>query len=149
MHSVLTFKRGLCNRFSMRFGFHRLLSPSFGFPFFIVFPFTRLFSHLYFSCLPVFMSWHFIPSFFCAHSGPALSVYVHNYIYLNPMFQVAQGLTMRRVSLFVPAHFVPLHRNHLSRPLFMSSSFCPCCAHTCTFPLVFRLPSGRRVYVCV
>ena len=36
----------------------------------------------------------------------------------------------------------------LSCPVFMSSSFCPCCAHTCTFvlTLVFLAsPRGRRV----
>ena len=48
---------------------------------------SHTFFSSFFSRLPVLMSWQFIPSFFCAHSGPALSVYVHNYITLNPGFR--------------------------------------------------------------
>ena len=62
-----------CNRFSMRSGFIGscllLLVPFSSFPRYI---------HVFFlSCPPVFMSWHFTLSFFCAHIGPALSVYAH------------------------------------------------------------------------
>ena len=64
---------------------------------------------------------------------------------------------MRWGSLFVPVHLAPLvplfiaatYTFVVSCPPFLSSSFCPCCAHTCTFAftLVLRLPSGRRVCV--
>ena len=58
---------------------HRLLFP----PLVSLFTFplhTHLFSS-FLSCPPVFMSWHFIPSFFCVHTDPGLSVYVHTYLY--------------------------------------------------------------------
>ena len=43
------------------------------------------------------------------------------------------------------------HTSVPSRPPVMSSFSCLLCAHTCTFALTlaFRLPSGRRVCVCV
>ena len=68
-----------CNRFSMRSGFigscplH--LVPFSSFPLYI-----HLFSS-FLSCPPVFMSWHFTPSFFCAHIGPDLGVYAHIFTY--------------------------------------------------------------------
>ena len=87
-------------------------------------------------------------SFFCAYNGPGLSVYAH--IYFQLRFQVAQVSTMRfhRLSLCIWFLF---HRNHTHFCpvvfLLMSSSFCPCCAHICTFVLALILPPGRRVCV--
>ena len=69
--------------------------------------------------------------------------------------QVAQVFTMRWASSGVPVHLVPLSfQPHapLSRLVLLSClhSFV-LCAHTCTLALTldFRLPSGRRVCVCV
>ena len=58
---------------------HWFSSPPFG-PLFILLLHTHLFSS-FLSCPPVFMSWHNIPSFFCAHIGPGLSVYARIFTY--------------------------------------------------------------------
>ena len=70
-------------------------------------------------------------------------------------FQVAQVFTMRWTSSVVPVHLVPLSfQPHapLSRLVLLSCLiFFLLCAHTCTLALTLasRLPSGRRVCVCV
>ena len=88
-------------------------------------------------------------SFFCAYNGPGLSVHAH--IYFQLRFQVAQVSTMRfhRLSLCIWFLF---HCNHTHFCpvvfLLMSSSFCPCCAHICTFVLALILPPLGEACVC-
>ena len=89
-------------------------------------------------------------SFFCAYNGPGFSVYAR--IYFQLRFQVAQVSTMRfhRLSLCIWFLF---HRSHTHFCpgvfLLMSSSFCPCCAHICTFVLALILPPLGEACVCV
>ena len=118
------------------------------------FPFTHTFVSSFLSCPPVFTS--FISSFssFACTLVPAL-VCTCTSTYLLTQVQVAQVFTMRWASSGVPAHLVPLSfQPHapLSRLVFLSClhSFV-LCAHACTLvlTLAFRLPSGRRVCVCV
>ena len=76
-------------------------------------------------------------------------VYAHIYVQLR--FQVAQVSTMRfhRLSLCIWFLF---HRNYTHFCpvvfLFMSSSFCPCCAHICTLVLALILPPLGEACVC-
>ena len=118
------------------------------------FPFTHFF--FFFLFMSSLASCPFISllSFFCAHNGPGLSLYAH--IHFSTQVQVAQVSTMRWGSSVVPVHLVsPSPQPHTLLPrlvlLLMSSPFCLCCAHICTFVLakMFCLPSGRRVCVCV
>ena len=149
-------KRGLCNRFSMRFGFHRFLSPSFGVPFSSFFLFTHLFS-----CLFCHVSLSSCPGISFLHSfahtvvRPLVCTCTTDF---QPRFQVVQVFTVRWVFIGCPCALGSLssqphthtHTCVLSCPLFMSSSVCPRCAHMCTFALtlVFCLPSGGRVCAC-
>ena len=71
---------------------------------------TLLFSS-FLSCPPVFMSWHFIPSFFCAHIGPALSVHARNL----PSTQVSRPGLYNEVGFhhLSLCTWFPFHRNHI------------------------------------
>ena len=87
-----TYKRGLRNRFSMRFGFHRFSSPPFGSLFFLFSPsHTSVFLFSFMSsCLHV-LALHSVFPLRTHWPGP-LSVYVHIHIHFKPRFQVAQVL---------------------------------------------------------
>ena len=72
-------------------------------------------------------------SFSCVHISPARSTHVHNYPGLDNQVR----LTVCPCAIgfpFIAATytFVP------SRPLFMSSFSCPCCAHICTLVCHFE-----------
>ena len=145
-HSTYMFNEA-CLGSLMRFGFIGF-RPLHLFPF-SFFPLrTLLFLFLFMSSLA---SCPFISllSFFCAYNGPGFSVYAHIYVQLR--FQVAQVSTMgvHRLSLCIWFLF---HRNHTHCCpvvfLFMSSSFCPCCAHICTLVLALILPPLGEACVC-
>ena len=111
--------------------------------------FVLLFSFMS-SCLHVF---HLILSFVCAHIGPGLSVYVRNYMYITqalggPSVYNEVGFIVCPCALGSPfikatCTFVP------SRPLVMSSFFCPLRAHTCTFALTLVFTPPGEACVCV
>ena len=113
---------------------------------------TLLFLFLFMIFMSSLASCPFISllSFFCAYNGPGLSVYAHIYVQLR--FQVAQVSTMgvHRLSLCIWFLF---HRNHTHFCpvvfLFMSSSFCPFCAHIGTLVLALILPPLGEACVCV
>ena len=121
----------LHNHREMRFGFISSC-PLHLVPLLIFFPgpshtFPFLFSFIS-SCLHVL---DLIPSFVCAHQGPGLSMYVHIHIHFKPRFQVAQVLTMRWGSSFVPLVSIS------SQP----RTFCPVCPLSLVF--IFFVPAAR------
>ena len=102
-HTAGTFK-SLAYRFAlMRLGFRWFPAPPFGSPFIYFSLHTLSFllsSHVFPASCPVIS----FRSFFCAHIRPALGVYAH--MYSQARLQVAQLLTMRYGSLFVPVQSV-------------------------------------------
>ena len=135
----------------MRFGFVGFC-PLLLFSPLILFPLrTHMFAS-FLSCPPVFMSFHLILSFVCARSGPGLSVYVRNYIYFKPRFQVAQVFAMRWVFIVLSLctwfpFITTTYTFVLSRPLVMSSFFCLSCARRCTCVLTLAFFAPPRVCV--
>ena len=114
------------------------------------FPFTHLFFSLFFH---VFLSSCLVISSFLSFAHTSVLALVctctstctlNNPGFRSPRFDNEVGFS---VCLCALGSFSSQPHTRLSCPPFISSSFCPCCAHTCTFvlTLVFCLPSGRRV----
>ena len=122
VHNALTFKRGLCNRFSMRFGFHRFLSPSFGSPLFSSwFPFT----HLLFLLFPESVCEGFFVKNICRRTTSHLHLHLctstaHLHIYIH-------NCTSTSLLIFTSSHLhltsLPLiYISHLHLSLFLTFS---------------------------